>query len=397
MPLVAEDRITRTGTVAVVAGIAVSVLLAPLGEPWRTGVAGALAVGLVALGSPHGALDHLVLLAGRPRPAGRTPVGAHDGTHDGTHDGSGAGRLARLLARVRDDPSVAALQGMGARFVVGYVALALASLAAYLVAPRLGFALFLGLSVAHFAAGEAGVAVERGLARGWRDPLAWVAALGGAVVVLLPLASREAGTALAAVDPRLAPVLAPLPLLADLLTAVGVAAVLGCVVAAVRGDHRAATVATELAALTALAALAHPLLAFAVYFAFWHALRHQARLAQVLRPDGRPRPRHVGRPLTEVLDSARAGVPATVGVLVAALAVGLTGATVLGGLLAVIWALTVPHSLAVAVLEVRATRSRRASAGAGTAVPPVASNPHDEEPADDDRGRGAAAADRVRG
>lgn len=375
MPLVAHDRIARTGAVAVVAGIVVSVLLAPLGEPWRTSVAGAVAVLLVALGSPHGALDHLVLLARR----GGVPDG---GGSDGT-----VGRGA-----------AAAFRGLSARFVVGYVALALLSLTAYLAAPRTGFALFLVLSVAHFAAGEAGVAVERGLARGWTDPLAWVASLGGAVVVVLPLASREAGAALTAVDPRLAPVLGPLPLLADLLVVVGVVAVLWCVAVAVRGDHRAATVATELAALTALAALAHPLIAFAVFFAFWHALRHQARLAQVLRgPAGAPSPRHAGRPLREVLDSAWAGVPATVGVLVVAVALGLTGATVLGGLLAVIWALTVPHSVAVAVLEVRAARARGADRRDGTAGVTTTSKDHDQTPADRVLGRRPAAADGVRG
>lgn len=344
MPLVAHDRIARTGAVAVVAGIVLSVLLAPLGEPWRTGVAGVVAVVLVALGSPHGALDHLVLVASRTTPTNAT-----------------ANSMATGAAEPRDRSVLAAFRGLSAPFVVGYVAVAVVSLGAYLLAPRAGFALFLLLSVAHFAAGEAGVAVERGLARGWWDPLAWVASLGGAVVVVLPLASREAEAAVTAVDPRLAPVLGPLPVLAGLLAAVGVVAVLGCVAAAVRGDRRAATVATELAALTALAALAHPLISFAVFFAFWHSLRHQARLAQVLRgPTGLPLPEHVGRPLREVLDSARGGVPATIGVLVMAVALGLTGATVLGGLLAVIWALTVPHSVAVAVLEVRAARVRRA-------------------------------------
>jgi beta-carotene 15,15'-dioxygenase len=367
MPLVAEDRIARTGAVAVVAAIALSVLLAPFGEPWRTGVAAAVALVLVALGSPHGALDHLVLLA----PAER-----------------------------RDDGVRGALRGLSARFVTGYVALALVSLAAYLAAPRAGFALFLVLSVAHFAAGEAGVAVERGLARSWRDPLASVAALGGVIVVVLPLASREAGAALAAVDPRLAPVLSPLPLLADVVTAVAVLAVIGCIAAAVRGDSRAGTVATELAALTALAALAHPLIAFAAFFAFWHALRHQARLADVLRgPSGVPLPRHRGRPLVEVLDSARAGVPATVGVLLGAGALALTGATLLGGLLAVIWALTVPHAVAVCVLEVRAARHRgRVSTFDGTGEVGAASNGHGT-PTVAGAGAGPAAppADRVRG
>ena len=347
-------------------------------------MAGALAVLLVAVGSPHGALDHLVLVRG-PAAAADLPAG---------RDGTGLrGRTAALL-RV-------ALHGLGARFVVGYAGLALLSLLAYLAAPRAGFAVFLVLSVAHFAAGEAGVAVERGLARGWTDPLAWAASLGGVVVVVLPLASREAAAAVSAVDPRLAPVLSPLGTLAPVVTALTVLAVAGCLVAALRGDRRAPVVATELMALTALAVLADPLLAFAAYFAFWHSLRHQARLAQVLRgPGAAAAARYAGRPLREVVDSARAGVPATVGVLVGAVALAVTGATVLGGLLAVIWALTVPHSIAVVVLEVRAARRRWAGgAPAGTAAPRGASEGHDDDLAPARLGAPAARPDahRVRG
>ena len=353
MPLVADDRIVRTGLVAVLAAITLSVLLAPLGEPGRTAAAGVIAVVLIAVGSPHGALDHLVLAAGR------------------------TGDTSTQDTPVRDGSVLSAWRGMRPGFVAWYVGLALVSLAAYLLLPRLGFALFLVLSVAHFAAGEAGVAIERGLARGWADPIAWAASLGGAVVVVLPLASREAGVALAAVDPRLAPVLTPLPALAVAVTVAAVAALVGCVVAAARGRAAARTVGVELAALLALSVLAHPLLAFAAFFAFWHSLRHQARLAQVLRTGDHPAGRHVGRPLREVLDSARAGVPATVGVLIGAGALALTGATLLGGLLAVIWALTVPHSVAVAVLEVRGARARRG----GTAAPDTASKSHDTSPA----------------
>ena len=374
MPLVADDRIVRTGLVGVAAAIALSVLLAPLGEPWRTATAGIIAVVLIALGSPHGALDHLVLARGR------------------------TGAASPQSTPGRDGSVLSAWRGMRPGFAAWYVGLALVSLAAYLLLPRLGFALFLVLSVAHFAAGEAGVAIERGLARGWADPIAWAASLGGAVVVVLPLASREAGVALAAVDPRLAPVLTPLPALAVAVTVAAVAALVGCVVAAARGRAAARTVGVELAALLALSVLAHPLLAFAAFFAFWHSLRHQARLAQVLRNGDHPAGRHVGRPLREVLDSARAGVPATVGVLIGAGALALTGATLLGGLLAVIWALTVPHSVAVAVLEVRGVRARRG----GTAAPDTASKSHDPTPApppDPHRGppRPPPRPDRVRG
>ncbi len=370
MPLVADDRIVRAGLVAAAGAVAASVLLGLLGDPWRTAVAAGLAVLLVAVGSPHGALDHLVLVSG--------PVA--DGE---VQDPRRRATLARWL-----DAARAPLRGLGAGLVAGYAGLALLSLLAYLAAPRAGFALFLVLSVAHFAAGEAGVAVDRGLARGWLDPRAWVAALGGAVVVVLPLASPEAAAAVAAVDPRLAPVLGPLDVLAPVVAAAVVVALLGCLVAALRGDRQAPVLAVELMVLGALSVLADPLLAFAAYFAFWHSLRHQARLAQVLRgPGGGPLARHVGRPLREVVSSALAGVPAAFGVVVGAGVLALTGSTLLGGLLAVIWALTVPHSIAVVVLEVRSARARRrgaeqvtATSGRGTGLLAVASKGHDDDP-----------------
>lgn len=381
MLLVDDDRILRTGMLAVVGAVAVSLLLGTVGDPWRTGTAAALAVALVALGSPHGALDHLVLVTGahldRPGPSAAR---AADGVAQQGMRRAAAGAVVSTARR--------SLRGLGARFVLGYAGLALLSLVAYLLAPRAGFALFLVLSVAHFAAGEAGVAVDRGLARGWTDPLAWAAGLGGAVVIVLPLASREATAAVAAVDPRLAPVLSPLAVLAPLV-ALGIAtAVTGCLVAALRGCSRAPVVAVELMALTALSVLADPLVAFAAYFAFWHSLRHQARLAQLVRGLGRPpAAHHVGRPLREVVDSALPGVPATIGVVVGAGVLAVTGTTLLGGLLAVIWALTVPHSCAVAVLEVRAARRRRDDGAGllpaqahGTSGAAAASNGHDTHP-----------------
>uniref|UniRef100_UPI0030ED2FAB Brp/Blh family beta-carotene 15,15'-dioxygenase n=1 Tax=Aquipuribacter hungaricus TaxID=545624 RepID=UPI0030ED2FAB len=274
MPLVAEDRIIRTGLVAVVGAVVATFLLATVGDPWRTGVAAALVVLLVAVGSPHGALDHLVLVNGaRVQDAGSTP----------------GGRVRRMVRAAR-----AQVDGLGPGLVVGYAGLALLSLLCYLAAPQAGFALFLVLSVAHFAAGEAGVAVDRGLARGWLDPLAWVAALGGVVVVVLPLASRGAAAAVEAVDPRLTPVLATLVGLRPVVVLAAALAVLGCLVAAQRGSSRAPVVAVELMALTAVSLLADPLLAFGAYFAFWHSLRHQARLAQLLRgPGGRPAPTRI--------------------------------------------------------------------------------------------------------
>lgn len=315
---------------AIVITVAVSLITLPLQGPERDRAAGVIAVLLVAAGSPHGALDHLVVASRSRGPRRGTPG------------------IRRWLPSWWRSPT----QGMSARFVLVYVGVALAALAAYSLAPRAGFAAFLVVSVAHFAAGEAGVAVEGGVARGWHDPLAYASALGGVIVIVIPLTVADAGRALAQVNPDLAPVLTPLPQIALAVWIVWFLVILDCTMAALQGNVRARRVAIELGALMALCVFAHPLLAFGCYFAFWHALRHQARLAQLVRDvPTHARPALRGRPLREILLSALPGIPATIAVLALALVLATAGSSVLGALLAVIWALTVPHALVVAKLE----------------------------------------------
>ncbi len=355
-PLVAARPVLLIGWAGALAALLLTALLAALPADTALALAAGVAVGLLALGTPHGALDHLTLA--RRQAESLAPALVAD-------------RTALRLGTA----------GLGFRFVAGYLGCAGLALTGYLVAPTAGFAAFLALSIAHFALGEAGVAVERGLARSWRDPLAWAAAVGGLVIVVLPLATPAAGSAVAAVDPRLTAVLAPLPALAVATVAVVGLALLTCAVVAVRDGRRraAAVVAGELALLVALAALAHPLVAFAAYFGTWHALRHQARLATDLerqlaeRAPGdlatppHPAPQHPGlphtrrRPLRLVARSAVAGLPASAVVLVAGVALALTGQSLLGALLAVVWALTVPHALAVAGFEWRRRRDAAAA------------------------------------
>ncbi|MGF1646769.1 MAG: beta-carotene 15,15'-dioxygenase, Brp/Blh family [Kineosporiaceae bacterium] len=319
---------TAAGFAAVGAALLATEGLAVVAPGDPTPVAALVAVVLVAVGSPHGAMDHVALLDGRGRAGG-----------------------SRWRAAVPD-----------LRLAAGYLAVAGAALVGYLVAPTAGFALFLVLSVLHFGAGEIGFAVERGVARGWADPRGWAAALGGGVVVVVPLASPAAEAAVAAVDPRLIPVLAPLPTIAAAVAAATVLAVAGCTIAAITGRNRgAALVAAELTALLALAWLAHPLLAFGAYFAGWHALRHQARLADLVAdvPSGPGARTTAPGALGRVARSAVPGLPATAVVVATAVPLVMWGQSLLGALLALVWALTVPHSTAVAVMEVR--RHRRAA------------------------------------
>jgi Brp/Blh family beta-carotene 15,15'-monooxygenase len=108
------------------------------------------------------------------------------------------------------------------------------------------------------------------------------------------------------------------------------------------GDRRGAG---ELALLSVLGVVASPLVAFAVYFASWHALRHTARLAA--DPVGVVRPAALARTFA-------AGLPAlVVTIVVAAVCVlGFREHAVLSTWmwvgLALVWGLTVPHMVVVA-------------------------------------------------
>jgi Brp/Blh family beta-carotene 15,15'-monooxygenase len=99
------------------------------------------------------------------------------------------------------------------------------------------------------------------------------------------------------------------------------------------------------------------LIAFAVYFGMWHAIRHTARLTLNLRKSQRA---------YEEGDGARAlrsavipGLPALLGTLLVAAALLLLGDDnftddFLWYLLVVIWALTVPHMMVTAKLDRKA-------------------------------------------
>jgi Brp/Blh family beta-carotene 15,15'-monooxygenase len=108
--------------------------------------------------------------------------------------------------------------------------------------------------------------------------------------------------------------------------------------------------AIELMALAVLGYVATPLLAFAVYFGFWHALRHTARLAEVTY--GRLDP-------MSLLKVMRGGLPALVGfvVVVAGLALLVDPSHAVGPMLwiglVVVWGLTVPHMLFVSRFDAR--------------------------------------------
>ncbi len=289
-------RVLAVGPVAALATIGLAVLTGataqstdlPAWVPW-------VALASVAVGVPHGAVDHLALM----RPIRH-----------------------RWLA-------------------VGlYLVSAAAAAAVILLLPGPAFGAVVAMSAWHFGSGDVESLADLG--GDVRDTRAWSAlhaVAAGAVPLVLPLTGSATADTLRLIQPRL-PHLdglasGSLRLVTVLLALVVVARLL---------TMRRLRPATELLVLVALGLLVTPLLAFAVYFALWHALRHTARLAQ--DDSGALDAR-------SLLRIAGAGLPALVltGTIVAAALI------VAGGLgepgpwlwvtLALVWGLTVPHTAVV--------------------------------------------------
>ena len=115
--------------------------------------------------------------------------------------------------------------------------------------------------------------------------------------------------------------------------------------------------AIDLSLLFLLAITAPPLVAFAVYFGCWHAMRHTARLTLVL-----PRSQKAfaeGKSGNAFLSAIWPGLPALIGTfVVAGIVIALRGGSVsdqfLWITLVIVWALTVPHMAVTARLDRKA-------------------------------------------
>lgn len=282
------------------------------------------AVGIVA-GIPHGAVDHLIALR-----LADDPRGARH---------SRARRLVIIL--------------------VAYLTIAALAATAFLVAPDLSFAVFLVLAAGHFGWGELTFAAERAgrPLPSLREGAAPTVVLG-LVVIGLPLATPAGREAVALLAPRLVAgldrALATLPGPVVGLPAGAVPAAVPVVVgvlAAALVAHRLRQgrelEAAEVVVLVVLFASTTPLVAFGVYFGAWHALRHTRRLLDVLAPDA-PRPR-------QALAFVRAAALPTAGALGTLLVLwswrGDQDVLVVG--IALLLALTFPHSVVVSVLDRR--------------------------------------------
>ncbi len=267
----------------------------------------ALAIGALAIGIPHGALDHLVTMP-------------------------------------KADPLKMSI------FVIAYVALAALAVIAILTFNTVGFIAVLFMSAVHFGIGDA--AFLREIDRR-KDPKRRLSGLffipaAGFTPVFIPLVNSESTKALASVNSDL--INWHRGFNQEILFMVCALAVISIITLALSTRLREVI---DLSLLLLLALLTPPLIAFATYFGCWHAMRHTARLTLTLpKCQERFARDEIGRAFSKAVIP---GLPALFGTFAVA------GALALGGqsftdeffwmALVVVWALTVPHMVVTAKLD----------------------------------------------
>ncbi len=280
-----------------------------------------LAIGF-AIGLPHGAVDHLVpFWTGRLR------------------------REPRVLIAV----------------LAGYVGVAFVTLMLLRFAPNLVLPALLVASVLHFGAADRATDHDGPppQARGGNWPAAWRTAevvARGAPVLVGPLLAWPGPTqqALAVLAPGLA-------MSGGGVRVAVLAAFAGCVLITAIGTlrQRRPRPLLETGALLALFLAVPPLAAFGIYFGAWHGLRHTARLLVT-------EPRNAadlaqGRLLAPIGRFARAAaIPTVVADGTVAGLSWLVGQqhSLIGPVFSILFALTVPHLVVVALLDQTTTRRR---------------------------------------
>ena len=305
----------------ILAGILISLAFLPFGGlpiEWQIG----LALVALAVGIPHGAVDHLISVPNST--------------------------FTRMTV-----------------FIMGYLAVTAVAIWAILVSPLIGFQAVVIMSAIHFGLGDASFVAELDARSQPEAPtaddrpirrfprVAYVIA-AGFTPVLVPLVSEQSTLALAAVNSRLIDWSRGLaPALFVIAIALAVLAILWMLLA------RRPQEAIDLALLLTLAVIAPPLVAFAFYFGLWHALRHTGRLS--LEYQKSTVAHAAGRSWKAFGAAVRAGAPALVIVLGFTVFLGLgmgfnLQKQFLWFLLVVIWALTVPHMILTLRLDLKALR-----------------------------------------
>jgi Brp/Blh family beta-carotene 15,15'-monooxygenase len=272
----------------------------------------ALAVIALAIGIPHGAIDHLITI---PRNSG-----------------------PRFIA-----------------FIAIYTLIAIIAALAIAKWNLVGFQLVVLMSALHFGFGDSAFANEGQAAadkKGYSKlVLASYAIPAGFLPVVLPLTDKRTLDVLQELNPTLINWAGTFTeLIRNSTLTIAVCSILLLVVT------KNYSLTIDLVLLLALSFFAPPLVAFAVYFGFWHAIRHTARLVPKL--PSAMRKVSSGNTLSSFLAAVIPGLYAVFGTIL--LAVGLmvfrpeyfdTGW--LWTILVIIWALTVPHMLTTAKFDLQ--------------------------------------------
>jgi len=265
----------------------------------------------LAVGIPHGALDHLVTL---PRTSS-----------------------AKMAV-----------------FILVYVAVAIAAVVALLTWNVIGFIGVVVMSAVHFGIGDAAFIseIDRRSVDGKPFQKYLYAAAAGTLPVVIPLVNEKSNSALEKVNPALLDWHQGLNNDLMLWTMVLTAIVLLRLVQKRRDGE-----AIDLVLLYLLAVTAPPLVAFAVYFGCWHAMRHTARLTLTL-PSSQAAFAE-GNLKRAFIKAVLPGTPALIGTFVVAAAIVIFRGDSLDDqflwvTLVVVWALTVPHMAVTARLDRKA-------------------------------------------
>ena len=293
------------------AAVAIATVLSLLFSQWlgtnSLGWQLVLATIALAIGIPHGALDHLVTL---PKAA---PI-----------------RMAL--------------------FIILYIAIALLAIYAILRWNVWGFIFVVLMSATHFGIGDAAFLSEKDSLDGSsRIPTWFYAPAAGLLPVAIPLVNSRSTDALEKVNPAL--INWHNGFTTEILMAVAVITTLSLLALLQRKRFRDAL---DILLLAALASFAPPLVAFAVYFGCWHAMRHTARLTSLLPNSESAYLRN--RPGQAFAAAVIPGLPALVGTFIFVIVLAGFSQQDLSDkflwlTLVTIWALTVPHMIVTARLD----------------------------------------------
>ena len=268
-----------------------------------------IAIIALAVGIPHGALDHLVTLP-------------------------------------RTQPAKMAI------FIAIYIAIALIAIWAILKWNVWGFIAVVIMSATHFGIGDSAYIAElNNLGGKKRSRLAtWSYALAaGFVPVAIPLINSRSTEALEKVNSALVDWHHGFD--SEILIAIALVSTVAILILARERQYRDLV---DLISLIALVSFAPPLVAFATYFGCWHAMRHTARLTSLL-----PKSQDLysqGRSFKAFQMAVVPGLPALLGTFIfvlvlAAFARESITDKFLWLTLVTIWALTVPHMLVTSRLD----------------------------------------------